>query len=219
MRERVLDFGKLEVYEVGAILVTLLAYPEINAADATLGRMHRTLCAHTLHERCETDPEWAAAPQRIKPIYAFISGREIDRNLRPLVRRLRDRMAAAHMVIPFLQQAQNGRTPDLPPGVNRLSLNQMAEFVCSDVGQSEPQNVKSRIWRPSVPVIHLAAAIAVLGQDILRGTAQPLRLQDLVRTQCIIERIVRRAQEYEALIAKSQNLRIDPESLIRVRLA
>jgi hypothetical protein len=219
MPEYLLDFRKLEVYEAGVTLATLLAYPGRNDTDATRGRMHRTLCADILLERYETDPEWAAAPQLIKPKYAFVSGQEIDRNLRPLVRRLRDRMAAAHMVIPFLLQAQNGRTPDLPPGVKRLSLNQMAEFVCSDVGQSEPQNVKSRIWRPSVPVIHLAAAIAVLGQDIWRGTAQPLRLQDLVRTQCIIERIVRQAEEFEALIAKSRYLHIDPENLIRVRLA
>jgi hypothetical protein len=220
MRESVLDFHKHEVYEAGAILATLLAYPGLNDTDATRGRLHRTLCGLTLHDRCETDPEWAAAPQRIKPIYTSFSEQAIKRARRTLERRLRDRMAAARMVIPFLKQAQDGQTPDLPPGVKRLSLNQMAGLVGEDVGQSDPQNVKTRIWRPSVPVIHLAAATAVLGQGISRGTAQSLHFSHLVRTQWVIEWIVRQAEEFETLIEKSQRrLHIDRDSLIRVRLA
>jgi hypothetical protein len=128
-------------------------------------------------------------------------------------------MVAARMVMPFLQEAQTGRTPDLPPGVKHLSINQMAEFVLSDVGLSDAQNVESRVWRPSKPVIHLAAAIAVFGQGMLRAVAQPLSIGDLVQTRWIIETVVQEAQEIEVLIAKSQRLRIAPESLIRVRLS
>jgi hypothetical protein len=219
MRECVLDFHRHEVYEPGAILATLLAYPGLNDTDATRGRLHRTLCGLTLLARREMDPEWAAAPQLIKPIYAYVNEQAMEQALRTLERRLRDRMVAARMAIPFLKQAQDGQTPDLPPGATRLSLNEMAVLGCEDVGQSDPQNVKSRIWRPSVPVIHLAAATAVLGQEILRWAAQPLHLGYLVQTQWMIERIVRQAEEFEALIAKSQYLHIDPENLIRVRLA
>jgi hypothetical protein len=219
MPEYVLDLERLEVYEAGAILVTLLAYPGVSDTCATRGRVHRMLCAGSLLARRETDPEWAAAPQRIKPNYAFVSEQAIERNLRTLERRLRDRMAAARMVIPFLLEAQTGLEPELPPDVKRLSLNQLAELVLSDVGQSESQNVKNRIWRPSVPVIHLAAAIAVRGQDILRMTGRPLDHSSLLQTQGIIEWVIRTAQEYEALITQSQRLHIDPECLIRLRLA
>jgi hypothetical protein len=217
MSELILDFHKHEVYEVGAILVTLLAYPGIN--DTGAAWIYQTLCALALYARCEAQPEWAATPQLIKPKYAFSNEPTIERGLRTLERRLRDRRAAARIVRPFLEQAQDGRTPDLRPGVKRLSVNEMAESVREELGHSELQNVKSRIWRPSVPVIHLAAAVEELEREILRNTAQPLHLGCLVQTQSIIERIVRQAEENEALIAKSQYLRIDPESLIPVRLA
>jgi hypothetical protein len=41
-------------------------------------------------------------------------------------------------------------------------LNQLSEFVLADGGQQDPGNVETRISRRSRPVIHLAAATAVV---------------------------------------------------------
>jgi hypothetical protein len=219
MPEIVLDLFHHEAYEVGATLVACLAHPGPSDRDKTRDNLHETLCAVALITRCEMSPEWAAAPQWIKPSYACLSEQTIERDLKTVERRLRDRMVAARMVMPFLQRAQTGVAPDLPPGVKRWSLNEMAEFVRKDARQSDPQNVKSRIWRPSEPVIHLAAAVAVLGQEIERVGAGSLDTGYLVQDRWVIEGVVRRAQEYEALLPEIRGFTIDPEKLVRLRLA
>jgi hypothetical protein len=68
-------------------------------------------------------------------------------------------MIAARMAYPFLKEAESGKLPALPAGLKRFSLNQMAELVLSDAGQADAENVETRIWRPSRPVIHLATAV------------------------------------------------------------
>jgi hypothetical protein len=51
MSEYVFDFRRLEVYEAGAKLMTLLAFPEINDGGETWRRTHQELCALTLLAR------------------------------------------------------------------------------------------------------------------------------------------------------------------------
>lgn len=59
-------------------------------------------------------------------------------------------MVAARMAVPFLQEVELGKRPKLPKSIKRQSLNEMAAFVAGEAGQSEPQNVESRVWRPSL---------------------------------------------------------------------
>ena len=44
-----IDFDRLEVYEAGAFLVTLLGYPE--EGEETPSEVHASLCAHALRVR------------------------------------------------------------------------------------------------------------------------------------------------------------------------
>ena len=76
----------------------------------------------------------------MRPIYAFRSENEIAKDLRTLERRLRDRMIAARMAIPFLQQVEPRERPKLSKSIKRLSLNEMAAFVAEEAEQSEPHN-------------------------------------------------------------------------------
>jgi hypothetical protein len=219
MREYVIDFNKLETYECGAILVTLLAFPRDEEGEKARDRFHQSLCAEALRERFKAGGEWARTPQLIKPIYAFRDHKQVARDLRTLGRRIRDRMVAACMAMPFLLEAMNGVPPKLPEGVKRISLNEMSALVLEEAGQSVPENVETRIWRPSLPVIHLAAATAVIiGIGTLAGEG-PFSVGDILVDRSIIRAIVIWAQVYEGVIAKSSRLSIDPETLIRVRLA
>src|ERR1700731_3789858 len=59
-------------------------------------------------------------------------------------------MVAARMAVPFLQEVELGKRPKLPKSIKRQSLNEMAAFVAGEAEQSEPQNVESRVWRPSL---------------------------------------------------------------------
>jgi hypothetical protein len=59
----VFDFNRLEVYEAGALLVTLLAYPD--ASEEAQGHVHASLCTHALRARSELEPEWGR--RRVRP--------------------------------------------------------------------------------------------------------------------------------------------------------
>jgi hypothetical protein len=126
-------------------------------------------------------------------------------------------MAASRMVIPFLQQAESGEPPKLPAGIKPLSINKMAEFVMEDAEQSDPNNVKRRYWIPSRPIIHLAAAMAIIAQEQIRK-GHPLAMELLMFDQALIEEIIGRAIVFEDLIAKSQKFPVKADKLIQVRL-
>jgi hypothetical protein len=209
------DARQLEVYEIGAWLLTQLAFPGKHESEERLSRVYASLCAYALRTKYETDGEWLVSSQPIKPIYALRPQWDIDRDLRTLERRLRDRMIAARMAIGFLKEAVTGEVPNLP-GLARLSINQMARLVLDDSGYNDPENVESRIWRPSLPVIHLATAT-----QLLLHLAEPktgrLGLEALLLERKAIESVVRTAEYHRSLIALSR-LRIDPEELISVRL-
>jgi hypothetical protein len=154
-----IDFNCLDVYEAGAWLVTLLMYPD--ADEETQGHVRASLCTHALRVRSEIEPDWAIRPQATKPIYSLRNPHDCNRALRTLERRVRDRMVAGRMGIAFLKEALPGHPFELPPGLKRLSINQLAELVRDDTKFSDPENVETRIWRPSLPVIHLCSAVQV----------------------------------------------------------
>ena len=93
----------------------------------------------------------------------------------------------------------------------------MAEFVLDDAGQAETGNLEQRIWAPSRPVFHLAAAAAIAGQQ-LRKSGYPLAPESLLFHRWLIEAVTRLAEEFEALIAKDPKFPVRPEPLIRFRL-
>ena len=218
MTKHVLTFKGHQTYEIGAALVTFLAYPAKENTDEMRGGIHRLLCGLALRARCEVDPQWANSPRRIKPIYAFCNDQEINRTWKTMKRRCRDRMAAGRMAIAFLKEAESGQVPKLPLGVKRLSLNQIAELVRRDAGQSDAVNVISRVWRPSLPVIHLAAAIQVIFQRYSASGAGELTVGDLITNRRLIKIVIQTAQTYEGLIAKIHRPRIKPADLIQLRL-
>jgi hypothetical protein len=118
-----IDFDRLEVYEAGAMLVTLLAYPE--KSEETHSEVHASLCANALRVKCAKDPDWAIPSHPIKPIYALRRQDQNDRVLRTLERRVRDRMIAGRMAIGFLKEAVTG---EVPPPLKRLSINELAQL-------------------------------------------------------------------------------------------
>jgi hypothetical protein len=216
MSVRLIDFNRLAVYEAGALLVTLLAFPD--ASDETQGAVHASLCNYALRIRSAVEPDWTILPQPIKPFYAFRSERDCNRDLRTLVRRWRDRMVAGRMGIAFLKEALPGQVLELPPTVKRLSINQLAELVLDDTRFTDPHNVETRIWRPSRPVVHLASAIQVY--LTLTEAGNPLiGLETLLLNRAMIESVIQGAAYNETLMAQSRHLRFDPEKMIKIRLA
>jgi hypothetical protein len=109
---------------------------------------------------------------------------------------MRDRMAAAHVAIALLQNAI-GHRPNLPDSVERLSLNQLSEFAMGEANQSSPENFETRIWRPSLPVIHLAAAVAVAINDRERAGEKRTGYGNLIADPEFVTKVLNYIEEFE----------------------
>ena len=210
-----INLEKSAIYECGATLLALLAYPQDDEEDSHRASLYASLCALGLRYQCKMDE---ITPVPMKPVHAFRSEQEIAKDLRTLERRLRDRMVAARMAVPFLQEVELGKMPKLPKSIKRLSLNEMAAFVAGEAGQSDSQNVESRVWRPSLRVIHLAVAALIIGTDHVRAGGTTA-METFLVSQVFIKAVVKEAEVNEERIAKATRLPLDTSNLIRVRLA
>ena len=76
--------------------------------------------------------------------------------LRTAMRRLRDRSACARAVRPWITELLGGQHPPVA-GVAKFTQRQIALYLCGNDPQ-RAANFERRVWRPSRPVVHLAAA-------------------------------------------------------------
>src|SRR4051794_33357358 len=93
----------------------------------------------------------------------------------------------------YLQEAMHGRPPMLPKGIERLSINQIGTFMLDGV-ETDPSNLETRTWRPSRPVLHLAAAMAGVIDGMQRAGVKRVSTEDVLWTQALVEAIVREAE-------------------------
>ena len=73
------------------------------------------------------------------------------------------------------------------------------------------------MWAPSRPVIHIAAAAAMAGQELSKR-GELFGLESFLLDHSFIDKVVRLAEKLEALVAEVPKFPIKPEQLIRFRL-
>lgn len=209
-----LSFARSPVYEVGAVLLALLSCPKPEE-EARRAELLASLCGRAIGLQHLADPD-DITPITIAPQY-ILDQKLIQRDTRFVSKRLGERLVAGRMMIPFLQRAAMGQAPPLPNGVKRLSLNEMSSFVLEDAGLSDPNNIELRIWRPSRPVIHLASALAIVGQQFLAQDA-PLEFDSLLQSRELIEFVLAEAEKIAKLIASDPTSPVKADLLIGIRL-
>lgn len=157
-RPYLVDLSTQATYEAGALLLTLLAFPKETVDDQVLAELHASLCTTALIERARTDPSWAVAHQAIKPVHFSVAPDVAKRKLRTLHRRLRDRMIAGRIANAILFDAA-GLSPTLPKGCEGFSIKQLIKLALDDLDQNDAEDAEERIWRQSLPAVHIAAAV------------------------------------------------------------
>ncbi len=208
-----IDLANTEVYECAATLLAVLAAPR---NDGLCGELHASLCARALHIRYRADPDdWT--PILVKPPHAFRDLKLVDRETNFVSKRIIERTFAARMAIAFLREVEVGQSVPNPEGVQRLSINEMAAFIADVAGQSDVANVKTRLWRPSLPVIHLAVAAECLAQS-LDKQGEEGGIDNLLWSRSRVTWIVEYAETLGPLIAKCAKIRVGPAGLVRIRL-
>jgi hypothetical protein len=204
----------LEPFEIGAKLLAIACYPATDENDA-LQKAAEALCADTIRIKCTEYPESAQQWRDAYPAYSAIDERESRRRLRTFSNRLQRRMLAARMSLGFFERAITGKEPRLPNGMKRHSLNELSKLVMEQTHQSVPENFEHRIWRPSRPVIHIAAAMQVIARaSEPNSVAVGYPLDDLPLHRLVIEW----AAFHEKMVLADPRFGVDTDQLVRVRL-
>ena len=215
MPERfIVKFDDENLFEVSALFLSVVARPEPDG-DGERRALYKSLCAWMLRERCEADPLWAEQLQRIIPAQACRPEAYIRHDLKKLSDRLKKRLTAGHMAIAFLSKAETGVKPKLPKGVTRVSISALSAGVAEDVHMTEAGNVRTRVWAPSRPVIHLCAAWAATLQEAGPATAARAFLTGAIRERGFLETVLARAETYVDLLGHSE-LMIPRDELFRL---
>ncbi len=199
-------------YEGGATLLAVLAWPDVLDDDKAMAERHAAICQLYLQAKADVDQDWAMTLQVIKPLYMSRPWPEVLAYERQLQHRLRVRMAAARMALPFIiEDERSGVTPKWPKGT--LSLNKMAERVIDDTGESDTSNIKKRVWRPSRPVIHIAAAVAI-AVDQGAAAERVISVIELLDDPAVIKWVVEVAAQFAEIITSTPRFRISSDQLV-----
>jgi hypothetical protein len=215
MAEYQLDFTN-SPEESCAVLFAILAFPEDDEHDEKRMNLHASLCHLYYRSRAEKDEIWATTPQLLKPLYAFRDQKQIGRDLKQFKRRLRDRMQAAKIAIAFLQEVELGPAFELPKNVKRMSIKQLSEMLYEETGHMEIENIANRIWHASLPVIHLAAATAVVMDQLEKSNLAQPNIGHFLTNPDLARHVVETSNLYADMLAKSTKLSMKPETLIRL---
>ena len=131
-------------------------------------------------------------------------------------RRLKDRTTAGLAVLPFLREAYS-KTPQVFPSGKTLSVHQMSEVLLPERKISEIANFESRVWRPSLPVLHLCAAWVTIARDHYDGLGKNLELNKIIFDREILALWLDLAEAYVPLLERSR-LNVAPDQLIRFEM-
>jgi hypothetical protein len=207
-----------DTHEVAALIISAWACPTDKPTDTELReQLYLSLCSLFIRDRAARDPDWAQQPQWINPNQACRAEKNIQRDIRTLGRRIKDRVAVGNIAVAFLQEAETGITPELAKDLGGLSINKMSEYALEGRKISDTVNFKSRIWAMSRPVVHLCAAWAVTAQEHFKEYGTQLDLIDSMRRPEFLAPLLHRAAAYEPLVERSA-MTIAADELIRFRL-
>ena len=202
-------------YEKGAKFLSFMAYPK--TGDAEKGAvLHNALCHWALRHDCETHRE-DQAPITIKPAYFGFDHSQVGRHVKFLGKELEKHLIAGRMAVAYLKWFKDGRIPAELGKINSLSLDKVAEFVFQSEGYGTPENFGNRIWRPSRPVVHFAAALVVVGQDRKRN-GKELSAMHLLAEDELLASVITHAIDFAQMIHENPAFPAKPEQLVGIKI-
>jgi hypothetical protein len=240
----IVDGTQFEPFEIGAALTSIITFPCPDQIDDR-GNACTAGCAWAVREYSKESPENAAWWRARYPDYACVDKKCVDSWMRKIQRRLNQRIIAGRIALGYFDEALRNmfvtmgeRYPDLrtkigdiesyraplPEGVARHSLNAVIEHFFPN-NSSTDGNIETRIWRPSLPAIHLAAALYVLSRSRKPNARElPWCLDDrsfqrdlvqlaLVHEEALHNEWARRSESRKG----SATFAINPDILIRCR--
>jgi hypothetical protein len=148
--------------EPGATFFSTIAYPDPTDAAAR-ERFWFSLCRWAILEQCRLDPTWAVSVQAIRADVFMRYNNDWWKNFSFGLRRFNHRLTVAqYILLPKLRASvfvDPIQVEGFAPTVENLGVLAM-DFMKSKA--NDQRNLKTRIWNPSRPVVHAAAAFALM---------------------------------------------------------
>ena len=205
------------LHEALATVLTVLVYPPKSRPTAGLDQRFGELCNHLAIRQNVADEVSANELQLVRPSHAFISPERSRAAEKKLINELEKRRLAGEIALPFVQRAL-GQTVTLPPGIDRLSKNRMAEYIAERAGISSKENVLSRVFRPSCPVIHFSVILARWMRIAEHMGAPHSPVEAMLRDWDVLSSFVQQAEGLEQAVIDCQDIPVSETSLVRVRI-
>ena len=214
-----IDFNTQPSIEVAGTLLVSLLYSEPRDTDDVRSHALTVLGARALHARAAKDAEWANSIAPNRPCYTVQSVDAINRGLVDINRRLRRRWIAGEMALPLLEIVDTGRCRAMEHFREKPTINKLAGRFLNRGSQNSIEDIKKRIWSPSKPVLHLAAAFSLEKYTLFKN-GEDFDFDAFLWDSVLVARLISIAELYERLVEKgisSKMLNVDPTTLIRVR--
>lgn len=113
--------------------------------------------------------------------------------------RLEHRMVAARIAIGVLHNELPDVQVSLPDGWTDVSIDQMCALVGEQLKIKDPENIEKLVWRPSLPIIH----VAIAAQLELTDTFPTEPLSNIsIEDAGFVRGAVKRAETYEPILAR-----------------
>ncbi len=238
-------------YLPGARLFAVMASPPKAVTDTRWRQAEAVLSRWFLAEHHKLHPEWADTPQTVLPAHLMVPWQTVERVEPDLRERLHYRMGAAQAVRPFIGEAiklirgstrskRDKLTIDaailrtLEEEDNRKEWLRQLEIIEKNRFPSGIDNFDNRVLRRSLPVLHLAIAVADvidISQQLLRQATPAIQermpfdiggpqvgLIEFLNSARLARHAILRAQQYERILAFMRVLRPAPERVVRLRM-
>lgn len=200
-----LDIGPaiLPDFMSSAFFYCILAWPTLNEA-AEFHRVADEKIAGEVRNWLRADPSKIEHQRRRWPQCNWDRYLEVATKKRRvsegrLRTRLNHRMGAARIAIGVLHDELPDVQVNLPEGWTDVSVDRMCPLVGEQLEIKDPENVEKLVWRPSLPIIHVAIAAQLELTDKFPG--QPL--SNIALTDAgFVREIVLRAERYEPILAR-----------------
>jgi hypothetical protein len=210
--------------EAGARFFATIAHPD-NRNERE--RFRLALCRWYMLTRSERDPDFANKLTLIVPAIFVLSDDDCIRTLKRGWTKLNHRLTATRwLVMPHLrveqlkplQVEENGQF--IVPTLNKMTLVAMKALGWTGKSESVP-TFKSKIWAPSRPVVHAAAAYVLWCYHATRMFPVEQQRDAFFMLACLeypstITTLIRTSETYRLKLAEIEQFKIKEEETIQI---
>lgn len=205
----IFDFAVTEPYEIAATLFSLIAYPPTQYKSDKIDLCMMGLITKYLHWKRRTDDTWATSYQKIKPVFLDLKESQFEQIEKKFDETLQDRLNAAFIAKRWLEESSNLHSKKRP--TIQAFIDELADYK----GISDIDNLRARVWRKSIPVIHLSMALA----KIIDLMDSELKLRPsyfwFFENPEIVKNLINLSNEFAEALVKSK-LKINSNQLLKV---